>query len=77
MRTTITIRADETLHHALVLKAKARGTTLSALVRDLLRAAVRETPMARRTGHLQGRLRLGGRREDAWRARLREQNWRS
>ena len=77
MSTTITIRTDDALRKALVQKAESQGTTLSALIRALLEAAVGETSLESRVGHLKGRLRLSGGGGESWRERLRERNWRS
>jgi plasmid stability protein len=77
MRTTLTIRTDPELRKALEERAFAQGKTVSALAREILREALDERPMELRTGHLRGRLRLGGVRSGSWREVLRERNWRS
>ncbi len=77
MSTTVTIRTDEALRAALEERARARGTTLSEVAREILRNAVEERPLELRTGHLRGRLDLRLRPEEPWRKALRERNWRS
>ena len=76
MSTTITIRADESLRDALVRRAEAQGKNFSEFVREVLQAAVADSSVEARVGHLRGRLRLGRKSSDAWRKRLRERNWR-
>lgn len=76
MRTTITIRADEALHDALVRRAEERGTTISAVVREILEASLSERPMAERVRHLSGTLRLREGEHEPWRKRIRHRNWR-
>lgn len=77
MSTTLTIRTDEALRTALEKKARAQGKTLSQLARDILRSAVEDRPLELRTGHLRGRLNLGGGGADTWRKDLRRRNWRA
>lgn len=76
MSTTITIRTDEELRAALEERARARGTTLSEVAREILRSAVEARPLEARTGHLRGKLNLRQRPEEPWRETLRERNWR-
>lgn len=76
MSTTVTIRTDEALRTALEERARARGTTLSEVAREILRNAVEERPLELRTGHLRGKLNLRQRSEEPWRKALRERNWR-
>lgn len=76
MSTTVTIRTDEALRAALEERARVRGTTLSEVAREILRNAVEEQPLERRTGHLRGKLNLRQPSEEAWRKVLRERNWR-
>lgn len=75
MSTTVTIRTDEELRAALEERARARGTTLSEVAREILRNAVEERPLELRTGRLRGKLNLQG-PEKPWREALRERNWR-
>jgi len=76
MSTTFTIRTDRRLRTALEARARAQGKTMSALAREILEAALDPQPLGRRTGHLRGVLRVREARPDAWRAALRERNWR-
>ena len=76
MRTTVTIRIDEALREALEKRARSSGITLSQMVRETLRDAVEERPLAERIGHLKGKVRIES-DGDSWRAQLRERNWRS
>ena len=75
MSTTLTVRTDDDLDRALRELAESEGLTLSELVRRILEDAVTERPLAQRAGHLAGRLILAE-DDDAWRAQLRERNWR-
>lgn len=75
MESAITIRTDEALRQALAERAAAEGTTVSELVRRILRQAVAEVPLAVKTGHLAGRLEIPG-DDDPWRRELRRRNWR-
>lgn len=76
MRTTLTIRTDRRLRSALEARARAHGKTVSALAREILEAALAPQPLGRRTGHLRGVLRVREATPDAWRAALRDRNWR-
>jgi hypothetical protein len=76
MSTTVTIRVDDELRRALEARARAQGQSLSAMVREALAGMVAERPLGARVGHLRGRLRIVDPRPEAWRARLRERNWR-
>ena len=75
MRKTIAVRVDASLERALEERARASGATISEVVRETLREALAERPLAERIGHLRGsvRMREGG---DPWRRALRERNWR-
>jgi hypothetical protein len=77
MGTTITIRADPELSDALKRRAEEEGLTLSAYLRSILEREVSGGPLGRQVGHLRGKLRLSAPGSDAWRATLRERNWRS
>lgn len=77
MSTTITIRTDEALRDTLVKRAAAAGKSVSGLVREILEAALLDRSVGARAGHLRGRLTRSGNDSDAWRACLRERNWRS
>ncbi len=77
MSTTITIRADPSLRDAIERRAEAQAKTVSAVVREILEAALHERPMRSRAGHLKGRLELAKTTRDPWRSRLRQRNWRS
>lgn len=74
--TTVTVRIDDDLRHALEARARAQGKTLSAMVRDTLEGAVAERPLGSRVGHLRGRLRLVSPAAGTWREKLRDRNWR-
>lgn len=76
MGTTLTIRTAPRLRTALEARARAQGKTVSAVAREILEAALEPAPLGRRTGHLRGALRVRDVREDAWRAVLRDRNWR-
>lgn len=75
MRQTLTIRTDEELRQALAERAAAEGTTVSEVVRRILRQALAEVPLAEKVGQLQGRLELPD-DHDPWRRELRDRNWR-
>ena len=75
MDKTLTLRLDKTQDAALARRAKALGTTRSALVRDLIDKAVSDSPIGRRTGHLKGRIELPQVASE-WRRQLRDRNWR-
>lgn len=77
MRTTLTVRTDESLRKALARRAKAQGKSISELVREILEEALAERPFAARVGHLRGGLELPGEPSDPWRRRIRDRNWRS
>jgi hypothetical protein len=76
MGKTLTIRTAPRLRAALESRARAQGTTVSALAREILEAALAPQPLGRRTGHLRGALRVRESKPDAWRAALRDRNWR-
>ena len=76
MGTTLTIRTDRRLRAALEARARTQGTTVSAVAREILEAALEPGPLGRRTGHLRGALGVREARPDAWRAALRDRNWR-
>lgn len=77
MSTTLTIRTDEALRHALEERARARGITVSQAAREILRDALEDRPLELKTSHLRGTVTLGGEPADPWRKALRERNWRS
>jgi plasmid stability protein len=76
MGTTLTIRTDRRLRTALETRARAQGKTVSALAREILETALAPQPLGQRTGHLRGALRGRAAKPDAWRAALRDRNWR-
>ena len=76
MSTTITIRTDPELREALERRAKEEGVTLSAFLRAILEREVASGPLGDLVGHLRGKLSLRRPEDDAWRATLRERNWR-
>ncbi len=76
MSTTITIRTDDELRRRLEERAEAAGTSISALVRQILEAAVSERPLGRRAEALRGRLQVSEDARRSWRSSLRERNWR-
>jgi plasmid stability protein len=75
MSRALTIRADDDLRRALEARAAAEATTVSELVRRILRQAVAEVPLAVKAGHLAGRLEIPE-DDDPWRRELRSRNWR-
>lgn len=75
MRTTITVRTDESLRGYLEARATEQGKSLSELVREILERAVNPGPVKGRAGSLRGQLTLD-RDDEPWRQRLRERNWR-
>ena len=75
MAQAITIRADDELRRALAERAAAEGTTVSEVVRRILRQALAEVPLAVKVGQLQGRLEIPD-DDDPWRRELRGRNWR-
>jgi hypothetical protein len=75
MSKTLTIRLPESQDEALAKRAKALGTTRSALVRQLIDKGLEAQPMGRSIGHLKGRLGLA-KPVDGWRRRIKERNWR-
>lgn len=77
MSTTLTVRLDPDLKRALDEHAKLRRKSVSALVREILDAAVAERPLGERIGHLAGKLGPRKGEPDAWERHLREMNWRS
>lgn len=77
MRTTITIRTEAALRLRLEERAAAAGTTLSALVREILEKAVDERPLGRRAGHLRGRLTVPGESSGGWNDTIQDRNWRT
>jgi len=76
MSTTLTVRTDDELRKKLEDRATARGTTVSQVVREILRDALDERPLEARTGHLRGRLELPRTDSGEWRETLHERNWR-
>jgi hypothetical protein len=76
MTGTITVRVDRRQREALDRLARAVGKSLSELVRDILGQALDGRPLASRTAHLAGRLTPSPKAPDAFRARIRENNWR-
>ena len=77
MSTTITVRTEAALRDALAKCAEAQGKTVSALVREILEAALVDGPLGSRAGHLRGRLQLPKAGSEPWRRQLRQRNWRS
>ena len=77
MRTTLTIRTDESLRNALARRAEAQGKTVSEIVREILEEALVERPLSAKTGHLRGGLKLPRKHSDRWRQQIRDRNWRS
>ena len=76
MDKTLTIRLDRSQNEALTSRAKALNKTRSELVRDLIERGLDERPLARRIGHLKGRLELPSAPAAGWRRRLKDRNWR-
>jgi len=75
MRKTIAVRVDAELEKALEDRARTSGTTVSDVVRETLREAFAERPLAERISGLKGALRIRD-DDDPWRRALRERNWR-
>jgi len=73
----MTNHTDESLVEALKRRAKAQGKTVSEVVREILQEALTEQPLATKTGHLRGRLKLPQKSDDPWRQQIRNRNWRS
>jgi hypothetical protein len=75
MDKTLTIRLPEAQDEALTLRANALGKTKSELVRELIEKGLEEQPLARRIGHLKGRLGLSTAKA-GWQRRIKDRNWR-
>jgi predicted DNA-binding protein len=75
MDKTLTIRLDKAQDKALTQRATAMGKTRSQLVRELIEKGLKEEPLARRVGHLKGRLKLSS-PKTAWQRRIKDRNWR-
>ena len=75
MSTTLTVRADDQLRLELDRKAKARGVSVSQLVREILREALVEKPLGTLVGHLEGSLELAD-PKDSWQQAIQDRNWR-
>ncbi|MCH7748095.1 MAG: hypothetical protein IH939_08360 [Acidobacteria bacterium] len=71
------MRADPSRRDAIERRAEAQGKTVSAVVREILDAALHDRAIQSRAGHLKGRLELPKRTRDPWRSRLRQRNWQS
>lgn len=76
MSSTLTVRTDDALREALQERAASQGKSISSLIREILRDAVKEKPVASRAGHLKGTLELPVDDGDPWREQLRARNWR-
>ena len=75
MDKTLTIRLPEAQDEALTQRANALGKTKSELVRELIEKGLEEQPLARRIGHLKGRLGLSAAKA-GWQRRIKDRNWR-
>lgn len=75
MSKTIAVRVDPELEKALEDRARTSGTTVSDVVRETLREAFAERPLAERIRGLRGALSIRE-DDDAWRRALRSRNWR-
>jgi hypothetical protein len=75
MDKTLTIRLSKEQDAALSRRAGALGKTRSELVRELIEQGLEEQPLARRIGHLKGRLNLPS-PKGAWQRRIKDRNWR-
>ena len=75
MGKTLTLRIDRAQDEAVTARAKARGLTRSALVRDLIDQGLKDRPLGRNIGHLKGRLGLSSPKA-GWQRRIKERNWR-
>jgi predicted transcriptional regulator len=75
MSKTIAVRVDADLEQALEERARTAGVTVSQVVRETLRDAFAERPLAERIGHLRGTLEVRE-DDDPWRRALRDRNWR-
>jgi plasmid stability protein len=70
------IRIDDKLWQALQKRAAIPGKSVSQVAREILSEALEESPLAERTGHLRGQLKLSPDTADPWRQQIRERNWR-
>ena len=77
MTAKLSVRLGEPFREALRRRAAAQGKTISELVREILEAAVKESPIALRAGHLRGCLKPPTTDDDRWTQQLRRHNWRS
>jgi predicted transcriptional regulator len=75
MDKTLTIRLDRKQQAALAERAKALGTTRSAVVRELIARGLEQQPQARRIGHLKGGLDVPVPKA-GWARTIKERNWR-
>lgn len=75
MSTTLTVRLASRQQKALARRARARRTSVSAVVREILDSALDERPMAERTDTLRGQLALLA-PKDPLRRQIRAHNWR-
>lgn len=73
----MTNHTDESLLEVLKRRAKAQGKTISEVVREILQEALTERPLATKTGHLRGGLKLPQKPGDPWRQQIHNRNWRS
>ena len=75
MDKTLTIRISTSQDEALTKRARALRRTRSQLVRDLIEKGLEEQPLARRIGHIKGRLKLQAPRP-GWQRQIKDRNWR-
>lgn len=72
---TLTIRLDRSQDERLAARSKATGKTRSELVRELIDQGLEARPLARRIGHLKGRLELPSPKA-GWPRQIKARNWR-
>jgi plasmid stability protein len=75
MGKTLTVRIGSREERALARRAAARGTSVSAVVREILEGALDEGPLGGKTAAFRGRLSLPE-PKDSWRRQIRARNWR-
>jgi macrodomain Ter protein organizer (MatP/YcbG family) len=76
MDKTLTIRLESDQWLALARAARRRDKTVSELVREILRQALKQRPLSARAGHLKGKLELPIAEDDVWRRGIKSRNWR-
>ena len=75
MSKTLSVRIGSRYQRALARRAAAHGTSVSAVVREILEGALDVRPLGGRTGAFRSRLSLPE-PKDAWRRQIGASNWR-